>query len=296
MGVGEEQEIARDLLAGVRDHHQSVITENQNDVIKTLTVIASFVLVPSLIVGFYGQNFGPVFDEGYWGLGVPRLILASTVAPRGLPLARLDLSGARWGERHSSRTSSPGTRGSPRRSLGCSAHGRALVGHGGLGARPLPRPPDPRPRRPGDRGARARLPALSDVLDGFEVYAIGGGRGLAVAAEALAEHHQTWVREPDAGPWRLDIIREPWDGDTWIFRRDRRLRRPVRVIAHTAGGIPYARPEIGLLFKAKTRAAEGRGGLRRRSFLCSTRPGRRWLAEALELAHPAHHWIDMRTG
>jgi magnesium transporter len=79
--VTDELDIARDLLAGVRDHHQSKVTETQGEVVKKLTVIASLVLVPSLIVGFYGQNFGPAFDEGYWSLAVSgSLIAASTVA------------------------------------------------------------------------------------------------------------------------------------------------------------------------------------------------------------------------
>ena len=81
VGAGEELEVARDLLSSVRDYHQSVITERQNDIIKTLTVIASLVLVPTLIVGFYGQNFASVFDEDYWSLAASGgLILASTVA------------------------------------------------------------------------------------------------------------------------------------------------------------------------------------------------------------------------
>ncbi|MEX2613705.1 MAG: CorA family divalent cation transporter [Gaiellaceae bacterium] len=38
--VTEELDIARDLLAGVRDHHQSKITEGQGEIAKKLTVIA----------------------------------------------------------------------------------------------------------------------------------------------------------------------------------------------------------------------------------------------------------------
>ena len=83
--VTEELDIARDLLAGVRDHHQSKIAESQGDVVKKLTVIASLVLVPSLIVGFYGQNFNDAFDDRYWGLGVSvGLIVASTIAQLAL--------------------------------------------------------------------------------------------------------------------------------------------------------------------------------------------------------------------
>ncbi|MBA3433522.1 MAG: hypothetical protein H0U08_05470 [Actinobacteria bacterium] len=79
--VTEELDIARDLLAGVRDHHQSKITEGQGEIAKKLTVIASLVLVPSLIVGYYGQNFESAFDEEYWSIGVSSgLIVASTIA------------------------------------------------------------------------------------------------------------------------------------------------------------------------------------------------------------------------
>ena len=80
MRVTEELDIARDLLAGVRDHHQSKVTESQGEVAKKLTVIASLVLVPSLIVGYYGQNFESAFDEAYWSIAVSTgLILASTL-------------------------------------------------------------------------------------------------------------------------------------------------------------------------------------------------------------------------
>ena len=78
--VTEELDVARDLLAGVRDHLQSKIAENQNEVGKKLTVIASLVLVPSFVVGFYGQNFEGVFSRQFWTLGVSiGLIVLSTL-------------------------------------------------------------------------------------------------------------------------------------------------------------------------------------------------------------------------
>jgi magnesium transporter len=78
--VTEELDIARDLLAGVRDHHQSKVVEGQGEVAKKLTVIAALVLVPSFIVGFYGQNFESAFDEDYWSIAMSTgLILLSTV-------------------------------------------------------------------------------------------------------------------------------------------------------------------------------------------------------------------------
>jgi magnesium transporter len=78
--VTEELDIARDVLSSMRDHLQAKIAEAQNDVIKTLTVIASLVLVPTLITGFYGQNFAGQFRHAYWTVGVSvGLIIATTL-------------------------------------------------------------------------------------------------------------------------------------------------------------------------------------------------------------------------
>jgi len=83
--VTEELDVARDLLGGVRDYYQAKIAEQQNEVAKKLTVIASLVLVPSFIVGFYGQNFAGEFRAWYWGLGISvGLILATTIVQLAL--------------------------------------------------------------------------------------------------------------------------------------------------------------------------------------------------------------------
>jgi magnesium transporter len=68
-------DLARDLLAGVRDYSQAKIANDQNEVMKRLTVIASLLLLPTFIVGLYGQNFVDIpelrwhFGYAYvWGL------------------------------------------------------------------------------------------------------------------------------------------------------------------------------------------------------------------------------------
>jgi magnesium transporter len=73
-------DLARDLLAGVRDYSQAKIANDQNEVTKRLTVIASLLLVPTFIVGVYGQNFVNM-PELRWHLGYAfswGLILATT--------------------------------------------------------------------------------------------------------------------------------------------------------------------------------------------------------------------------
>ena len=78
--AGDELDVARDLLASARDHHQAKVAESQNEIVKTLTVIASLVLVPTLIVGYYGQNFEGAFDDWQWSLAFSTsLIVVTTV-------------------------------------------------------------------------------------------------------------------------------------------------------------------------------------------------------------------------
>ena len=61
-------DLSRDLLASARDYHQAKIANDQNEVTKRLTVIASLLLVPTFIVGLYGQNFRHI-PELHWGFG-----------------------------------------------------------------------------------------------------------------------------------------------------------------------------------------------------------------------------------
>jgi magnesium transporter len=78
-------DLSRDLLASARDYHQAKIANDQNEVTKTLTVIASVLLLPTFIVGLYGQNFRhiPELDWGFgywWAWG---LILVTTAIQLG---------------------------------------------------------------------------------------------------------------------------------------------------------------------------------------------------------------------
>jgi magnesium transporter len=74
-------ELTRDLLASVRDYHQSKIANDQNEVMKRLTVVASLILLPTFIVGLYGQNFVHMPElRWHYGYGYSGgLILVTTV-------------------------------------------------------------------------------------------------------------------------------------------------------------------------------------------------------------------------
>ena len=66
--AAEGLDLSRDLLASVRDYQQAKIANDQNEVTKRLTAIASILLVPTFIVGLYGQNFRHIPELG-WGFG-----------------------------------------------------------------------------------------------------------------------------------------------------------------------------------------------------------------------------------
>jgi magnesium transporter len=66
--ASEALDSSRDALAGVRDYLQGKIANDQNEVMKRLTVIASLLLLPTFIVGLYGQNFHDIPELGWpWG-------------------------------------------------------------------------------------------------------------------------------------------------------------------------------------------------------------------------------------
>jgi len=64
----EALESTRDAIGGVRDYLQGKISVDQNEVMKRLTMIASLLLLPTFIVGLYGQNFRHI-PELHWGFG-----------------------------------------------------------------------------------------------------------------------------------------------------------------------------------------------------------------------------------
>ena len=147
---------------------------------------------------------------------------------------------------------------------------------------------------------RERFSEIAETLAEYEFFIPDGDLtdpGLvwpfATAPKALDRHQQTWVRETATGLWRLDVFREPSEGDTWIYRRDERIRMPYsHVIERTGDGIPYARPEIVLLFKAK-HSDRPKDEADFAAVLPSLELGRRrWLAESLALVHPGHPWLE----
>lgn len=72
----------RDLISGAMDTHLSMVSNRLNVVMKQLAVIATIFLPLSFLTGFFGQNWGTLFDHvynggwGFWTLGIGAEVVA----------------------------------------------------------------------------------------------------------------------------------------------------------------------------------------------------------------------------
>lgn len=73
----------RDLLTGVMDSYMSRVTNKTNEIMKTLSVVATIMLPLALISGIYGMNFiilpGSKEPYGFWGVIGLMFLLAVTM-------------------------------------------------------------------------------------------------------------------------------------------------------------------------------------------------------------------------
>ena len=138
----------------------------------------------------------------------------------------------------------------------------------------------------------AGFPEIRGRFPGYAFDAVSSGRIWENAApDVLAATHQTWVRDPATGNYLLDVFREPHDGETWICRRDERIRFAYgEIIRHTPDGIPYLAPEVVLLFKAKHARPKDQSDFEE-TIPHLTTAQRQTLAELLACAHPGHRWL-----
>jgi hypothetical protein len=138
----------------------------------------------------------------------------------------------------------------------------------------------------------AAFGAIQRALEPYQFDIVGAEQKWSISDHrAFVQTHQTWLRDPATGVYVLDVFREPHDGDVWICRRDRSIRRPYSEVIHrTSAGLPYLAPEIVLLFKARWSRPKDEDDLNRALPLLDL-DARAWLRQALEKVHPGHAWI-----
>ncbi len=102
--------------------------------------------------------------------------------------------------------------------------------------------------------------------------------------------HDVWARARSSSPWRLQVLLNPGDAETWIYRRDARIRRDLSDLVWWLKDIPYLAPEVQLLFKSTAVRPKDE-----RDFTDSlprlTASQRSWLREKLQLTQSTHPWL-----
>jgi hypothetical protein len=139
---------------------------------------------------------------------------------------------------------------------------------------------------------RRDLQAVREWLADFHLWEVEGGtlRPLLLGDRLTSDRDQLWVRRDAYSPWLLDLLLTPAEGQQWLYKRDHSVRRPLDDIGHRIDGVPYLRPSIVLLFKAKAHRPQDEADLS--SVLSQLPPDeRRWLAGALHKEQPDHPWL-----
>ena len=98
-----------------------------------------------------------------------------------------------------------------------------------------------------------------------------------------------WARDVSGGPWRLQINLELVDDTDWVYRRDLRIRRPLREVVWWRGPLPYVNPAVQLLWKATDPGPKDELNHTAVMPLLSGAE-RQWLADVISLTCPSSPW------
>ena len=110
-----------------------------------------------------------------------------------------------------------------------------------------------------------------------------------------ADVNSLWCRLAGNAQWTLELLLDDSAEDRWVFRRERRIQRPLTtVIRRSLDGIPYLAPEIQLLYKSRPIRARDHDDFA----VVAPRldaDARAWLRDALTLMDPHHRWLAAIT-
>jgi hypothetical protein len=154
-----------------------------------------------------------------------------------------------------------------------------------------------RPHRDLDVGILRRdAPRVIEALPQWELLEAQDGalRGLGERSPG-PKVNSLWCRPRGRSRWVLELLLDECDGDAWVFRRNRDIRRPLAEALRFDGTqLPYLAPEIQLLYKAQRPRPEDEGDFRNVAPRLDD-GARAWLRDALKRLDPAHRWLEALT-
>ena len=120
-----------------------------------------------------------------------------------------------------------------------------------------------------------------DALAEWELAGAHDGELTAWSGQPLpAGCNSVWAKPSGAARWHLEFVLDESEGDTWRYRRDMRVTRPLTSIGPTGGPQP---PEVTLLYKARDAGHEDDWDVVAPKLDAAART---WLADAVAVAHP----------
>ena len=115
-----------------------------------------------------------------------------------------------------------------------------------------------------------------------------------LAGEHLPEHvHDIWCRPQQLEGWALQLMLIDPEGDEWVYRRNRAVRRPLEQISGPActAALHVLAPEIQLLYKSHRPRPKDHQDFESMADHLSV--GQRdWLRAALLASDPEHPWLS----
>jgi len=101
--------------------------------------------------------------------------------------------------------------------------------------------------------------ALQEQLRGWRLFAVdppGSLRPWLVGELLPASVHDVWVHREGRDRWELQVMIQESEGESWVFRRDRRIRGAIAGLASSCKGIPCMRMDLQMLYKSQGRRAK----------------------------------------
>lgn len=132
-------------------------------------------------------------------------------------------------------------------------------------------------------------------LSGWEFFEAKDGvlSALALDAPPRAGVNSLWGKRANTAQWELEFMLDESDIESWVFRRDVRITRPLsRAIRRDPEGIAYLAPEIQLLYKARATRPKDQADFDQVVPHLAREP-RIWLRESLMSVEPEHAWISI---
>lgn len=107
-------------------------------------------------------------------------------------------------------------------------------------------------------------------------------------------YSDVWCRETSDGPWRLQVILLDAEGDEWLFKRNRSIGGALSELGLVSSdGVPFLRPEIQLLYKARAETLEKDQQDFDAALPLLDERARRWLRDCLRVQFPdGHEWLS----